>query len=303
MDRAEIAKLASTLLSDIEQGSLPVELLVAKGLTLARAIGDEEAIEWLTYEAVGYDSSKPVAERFAVLTARWDGKSDKGYFGSAVSIANTVATMAHSLEAEKAFQPSGQYAIIQQQEKARQIASWTTTIAPLLAVVSGVKTQLHLFASRVFVEAQFSETSRSIFERYQTGVDKQLASTAASAFEKLPHVFERLQRGEPEAVSHALVSCRRIIDSFADAIFPARAEPVVVDGQPLDCGPAKTKNRIRAYIAGKIKSGSRRERINKNLGSLYDRVSAGVHGDVTMDEAQALVLNTYLLLGEIASVP
>ncbi len=56
-------------------------------------------------------------------------------------------------------------------------------------------------------------------------------------------------------------------------------------------------------MTGRIKSGSRRERINKNLGALYDRVSAGVHADVTIDEAQALVLNTYLLLGEIVSIP
>jgi hypothetical protein len=56
-------------------------------------------------------------------------------------------------------------------------------------------------------------------------------------------------------------------------------------------------------MAGRIKSSSRRDRLNKNLGALYDRVSAGVHADVTVDEAQALVLNTYLLLGEILSVP
>jgi hypothetical protein len=153
------------------------------------------------------------------------------------------------------------------------------------------------------VEAQFSNTSKSIFERYQTGVDAELGSKAASAFEKLPHVFERLQNGEGEAVSHALTSCRRIIDSFADAVFPPRPEPVIIDGPPLDCSAARTKNRIRAFVAGKISSGSRRERINKNLGALYDRVSAGVHSDVTVGEAQALVLNTYLLLGEILLAP
>jgi len=43
--------------------------------------------------------------------------------------------------------------------------------------------------------------------------------------------------------------------------------------------------------------------MNKNLGALYDRVPAGVHSDVAIDEARALVLNTYLLLGEIISLP
>jgi hypothetical protein len=165
-----------------------------------------------------------------------------------------------------------------------------------------VKLQLHLFATRVLAEAQFSETSKSIFDRFQTGVDSALATHAASAFEKLPYVFERLGRQEPEAISHALTSCRRIVDAFADAVFPPRPDPVVIDGQALDCSAARTKNRIRAYVAGKIRSSSRRERINKNLGALYDRVSAGVHSDVTFGEAQALVLNTYMLLGEIVSL-
>lgn len=302
MDKAELAKLAAVLLSDIEGGSLPIEILVAKALTLAKVTADDQAITWLSYEMVGYDSSTPLGENFARLTGRWDGKSDKGYFGPISEIANSVQAMSHTLEVYKAFQPSGDYAMLQQQEKATKVNDWAMAIAPLAAIIPKVKAQLYIFASRVLVEAQFSDTSRTIFERYQVAVDKELASKAAQAFEKLPHVFERLRNGEPEAVSHALTSCRRIIDSFADAVFPARSDPVVVDGQQLDCGAAKTKNRIRAFMAGKIKSSSRRERLNRNLVALYDRVSAGVHADVTIDEAQALVLNTYLLLGEIVSI-
>ena len=35
----------------------------------------------------------------------------------------------------------------------------------------------------------------------------------------------------------------------------------------------------------------------------FDRVSAGVHSDVGADEARALVLQTYLLLGELLLLP
>jgi hypothetical protein len=303
MDKAEVAKLATTLLSDIEGGSLPIEILVTKALALAKVTADDDAITWLTYELAGYDASTPLGETYSRLTGRWDGTSDKGYFGPISAIVTTVQTMSQTLEVHKAFRPTGDFAMVHQNEKVKKVHEWATAIAPLAAIVPKLKAQLHLFASRVLVEAQFSDTSRSIFELYQTAVDKELASKAARAFEKLPHVFERLRNGEPEAVSHALTSCRRIIDSFADAVFPARSDPVEVDGQQLDCSAAKTKNRIRAFMAGKIKSSSRRERLNKNLGALYDRVSAGVHADVTIDEAQALVLNTYLLLGEIVSVP
>jgi hypothetical protein len=211
--------------------------------------------------------------------------------------------MSHVLEAEKQLQPSGDHAIPLQREKVKNVAKWAAAIAPLKKIISDINAQLHMFADRVLIEAQFSDTSKTIFERYQTAVDRALANHAFEAFSKLPHVFERLSNGDPEAISHAMTSCRRIIDGFANSVFPARTEPVSVRGQNLDCAIDKTKNRIRAYIASKITSDSRYERMNRNLGSLYDRVSAGVHSEVTVEEAQALVLNTYLLLGEIVSLP
>ena len=42
--------------------------------------------------------------------------------------------------------------------------------------------------------------------------------------------------------------------------------------------------------------------LRRTLGDLYDRVSTGVHGDVTSDEARFLFLNTYLYLGEVLAL-
>jgi hypothetical protein len=300
MEKAEIAKMAAALISDTEQGTLPIEIVIAKALTLAKVTLNDEAIDWLSYELAGYDVSTPTGAKYAQLTARWDGRSERGFSESASDIAHRVAAANETLEAYKQFSPANVGPL---QEKAKKVNAWAKSIVPLQKVISNINVQLHLFASRVYVEAQFAATSLSIFERFQSQVDKRLMVTAAQVFDKLPFVFERLRNGEAEAISHALTSCRRIIDGFADAIFPARSEPVVVNGQKLDCGADKTKNRIRAFMASRIESDSRRDRINKNLGTLYDRVSAGVHADVAVDEAQALVLNTYLLLGELASLP
>jgi hypothetical protein len=300
----EVARRAEELLAAIESGTVPFDILVAKALGLARDVGDVEAVEWLACEAGGYALSTDVRKRYAMLTDRWDGTSEEHYPGSAAKIAHAVTAMNHALDANKQFEPGASTAsLMLLNQKVKNINTWTTAIQPLEDILSAVRAHLHLFASRILVEAQFSETSRSLFERYQSQVDAQLAAQAATAFEKIPSVFERLQAGEPEAISHALTSCRRIIDSFADAVFPPRPTPVIIDGTELDCGADKTKNRIRAFIASKVSSRSRRDRINRNLASLYDRVSAGVHSDVAVDEAQALVLNTYLLLGELISLP
>ncbi len=299
-DKSEIIRLADALLIALEDPSASFDLLLAKAYRLAEAIGSVECMTWLSYELHGYDSSTLIGRKYAVLTERWDGESEKGYFKSAASIALSVETMTQTLDVHKQFTPSGEWATVQLQNKATQVNNWATAVAPMKAVVSAVRAQILIFASRARAEALFSETSRTIFEEYQLHVDQFLAERAGQAFERFPAVFERLSRRDPEAISHALTTCRRIIDGFADAFFPATEHPVEVEGQMLDCGKEKTKNRIRAYMAQTLPSKSRRDRLNKNLGELYSKVSAGVHADVNVDEARALVLNTYLFLGEIA---
>jgi hypothetical protein len=134
-------------------------------------------------------------------------------------------------------------------------------------------------------------------------VDTLLAATAQTAFARLPQAFERLSAtDDPEAISHALTTSRRVIDSFADAVFPARKEPFQLGQQALDVTAKQTRNRLRAYIYIRTGQGSRYERLSKGLASLYDRVSTGVHSDVDFGEARALVLQTYLFLGEMLTL-
>ena len=57
-------------------------------------------------------------------------------------------------------------------------------------------------------------------------------------------------------------------------------------------------------MTGRIKSGSRRERINKNLGALYDRVSAGVHAAGATSAGLELRPTTLVVFGNpVAGTP
>jgi len=300
MDKTEVLRLSDVLLNDLESSTVSLDLILAKAYRLAEATSNEEAMTWIGYELQGYDTSTATGRKYSRLTQRWDGLSEKGYFQGASGLAQTIEAMTHTLQVHKEFTPSGDYATVQQMEKARQVNEWAASISPMQKIISALKAQILIFVSRTRAEIQFSETSRSIFDEYQREVDRILAAEAGQAFERFPSVFERLRQGDSEAISHALTSCRRIIDAFADAMFPATEETVTVDDQELDCGKDKPRNRLRAYLAKNISSKSRRDRLNKNVGELYSKISAGVHSDVSLDEARALVLNTYLFLGEIA---
>jgi hypothetical protein len=158
------------------------------------------------------------------------------------------------------------------------------------------------FATRIYYEKLFSHQAETIFVQYQNEVDTLLSITAKTAFARLPQAFERLGAGDPESISHALTTCRRVIDSFTDAVFTARADPARIGEQDIKVGAHEIRNRLRAYVYGHMGQGSRYERLNRAISSLYDRVSTGVHADVSVGEARALVLQTYLLLGEILAL-
>jgi hypothetical protein len=111
--------------------------------------------------------------------------------------------------------------------------------------------------------------------------------------------MDRLAEGDQESISQALTTCRRIIELFADSIYPPTDETIELGGNTLKLDASRHQNRINAYIHTKTNSQSVKHRLRQNLANLHDRISSGVHNDVSADEARSLFLNTYLFLGEI----
>lgn len=180
------------------------------------------------------------------------------------------------------------------------MATTTTEIHSLSGIRSRVLNQLHRFAANTYYELAFSGAAESVFEGFRNDVDQRLAAIASGASGRFPSVSERLATGDSEAISHAMTSCRRIIDAFADAVYPPREEPLTANGREIQLGPSHHLNRLTVFVQDHCSSTSRYDRLRKTLREIYTRVSAGVHSDVTADEARALYVQTYLTIGEIA---
>jgi len=299
LNRSEhIFQLAQELLEDIELRKLSGETLILKATRLARLVNSEKIQSWLQYELRGYTSKDELALEYISKTGRWINHQEKtGYFGPLAT--QESAMQAAEIQLKQMRLPDSVFAAPIITDFTRKMTALTQQIQVHSTIKSKVISLLHEFVSGVYYEKAFSGLAENIFESYKRGIDATIAEKCGDVLSKLPYVYDRLRDADSEAVSQGLTTCRRIIEAFADAIYPPTEEKVQLGENTLKLDSSKHLNRINVYISQKINSKSRRERLRHSLSDLYSRICTGVHSEVSPQEAQALLLSTYLFLGEV----
>jgi hypothetical protein len=297
-----ILELARELLDDIELGRGDAERLLLKASRLARWVGSDDIQKWIGFEMGGY-YDEPVALRYMGLTGRWtDYEKKQGHWGPLAQQEAQVIAETARLAAMRIPDSSGEWANVAIQSVTNAMTVCSSNIAKFSAIRSRVLAQLHKFVSGVYYQLEFDNLSESIFEAYKTEVDSLIQKSCGDVLQKIPSVMSRLADEDEESISQALTTCRRIIDAFADSVYPPTDAKIVLGGAELSLDASKHKNRLNVYISERTKSTSRQQKLGQNLSNLYARVSVGVHNDVTAEEARSLFLNTYLFLGEVLSL-
>ena len=295
--------LAEELLTDIELSRLPAGQLALKAARLARLAGNPHSQWWLMYETKGYNSTEQLSLEMMGITGRWtDQEKKQGYYGPLSQIDDQVTAIKAELDAFKMTELSGDKAVVVLYRITQRRDALSTELRRVQFVRNRVLGLLHQFTEAVYYELLFGHAAEGIFEKYRSHIDVALSGTALEALRKFPKAYERLAEGDREAISQAMTTCRRIVEAFADSVAPPESDPAEIDGQKLDMGPGKYKNRLNVYVARKTTSSSRRQRLRETLSNLHDRACAGVHDDVTPDEARALILSTYVYLGEVSEL-
>jgi len=167
---------------------------------------------------------------------------------------------------------------------------------------------LHRWASDTLIALELGNAAETIFEAARVEVDRFVRASVPKAAEQLVAVHERMRERTAESFSQALTSCRRLISSVADAVFPPQAQPYVDGrGRQRTVGEEQHKNRLLAFIETQVTSGSTKtilaaqlEHLAARLDATYEKACKGVHDDVSEDEARLVVLETYLFLAEVA---
>jgi hypothetical protein len=298
-----IIELSKEIIDNIELSKIEGQALLLKATRLARYVDNEETRKWLRFEMQGYNSTDETSLKFMGKTGRWTDKEKlEGYWIPLSQIESAVEAQKQKLSLIRIPDTSGDRAVFVIDRVTNQMNSATQSISKLGGIKSRVVSLIHDFATNAYYQKTFDNVAESIFDNYKSDIDNLIAESSGDVLNQIPSVINRLSEGNSESISQALNTCRRIIDSFANYIFPATDNTIEIGGNTLSLKQDKVLNRINAYIHQNLTSDSRKKKLRQNLSNLYERVSAGVHSDVDAYEAKSLFFNTYLLLGELLTI-
>jgi hypothetical protein len=183
----------------------------------------------------------------------------------------------------------------------------STQIGQLEVVLSRLRRRVWDFLIRTEVEIAWGSSNAEVFDRYRQAVDSRLRGLAPRALEQLESSYRRLREGDAEARSQALLACRRILKTIADVLYPPRDAPAVdAEGTQHEVGDKDDLNRLWQFVSeqsGKSKSRQLMKVSITDTGNrvdaLYDLASKGVHDEVSVEEVDQAVIQTYLLVGDL----
>lgn len=302
-ERDEALRLADELLADIDLDRTTVDKQVLKASRLARLVGDERAVDWLSSERGGY--SRDQVGNFYWRATQRGSQEEKDYiYSGAVQLAPFVHTLEDELSRMTLPNLSGEFVAVAIRETRSHIASIRNHVVRHQRVLSSVSMLIHDFASRQYHALRFASHQEGMFERAKSEIDSLLGGLDQESLRKIESAYSNLVAGDPEAIAAAMNSIRRLMDGFADVVFPPVDEPrTSPDGQQVRLGSEQRLNRVKAYIDDHAQSASRATRLKRAISDIYGRVSTGVHKEVSRTEGEHLFLATYVLLGEVLTLP
>jgi hypothetical protein len=317
---SETRTVASDLLQKIETSDLPIERHLSQAKRLARLLRDTDAQTWLDLEISGYkegfnEQNLGNCRQYAKAAGRIT-KEGKYYLTSLPRLEAACAADRQRVENASPKPSTGtaeNYLVAgaTTQMLHDQIAVLNSVKEAYLKNVelfSSLKAAIHSYVTDTLIAIEFGDVAESIFDALRHDVDTFIRSHSPKSAEKLVAIAERMAEGSIEAHAKALTSCRRLLMTVVDSVFPpSYTDWVDGTGKNRKVGPENYKNRLAAFIESQLKSETTRtilenelEHLCSRLDAVYEKTCKGVHTNVSAEEARLAIIEAYIFIGEIA---
>ncbi|BDZ69750.1 hypothetical protein [Methanobacterium petrolearium] len=309
----KILELIQEAFDDLENPEVPLSSVIRKTIRIANLINDEEAKKWLqlNLNTVKIDATKKpetIIEKYKIspieadkyLTERiihdYDSetlelKNEKELITLGIpGIENIIKV--HNKLAKKNFRLELKMHFITDE---------------FSSILLKNRNRIHEFLTNTERKLIYDQINFKIFDNNRKYVDSKLSLIAPDALNKFITAYKRINEKDIESRSQALLSCRRILKSVADNIYPPHEEFIKgTDGKERKLTDDKYINRILQFVTENSKGSAEKglsiaeiEYLGNKLNKIDDLASKGVHSDVSEFEVNQCVIQTYLVIGDI----
>lgn len=336
-----IQNLISETIATVESNNISLSIVIRKCIRIARLRNDYLNLWWLEWEMVNITNEN---ERLKILreilshfpkesyeyfkknlTAEWvkereivtidsEGKIHSGDSVIAKGVGEIELDYRNFHEIVKDSQtPSGLHPIdlyFVDQSRSNQRIIARTMASSIQAVLERIKQRAHDFLSESEKQLIYGQLHADIFEQNRQYVDLKLGQLCPEAVMKFNEAYQRLKNNTPESRAQALTSCRRLLKSLADQLYPPSDNQITgVDGKLRALTEKKYISRLWQYVFEQIGHSASSELLfaqvqdlGNRLDRLYDLTNKGVHDEVSEFEVNQCVIQTYLLIGDLIRI-
>ncbi len=194
---------------------------------------------------------------------------------------------------------------------AAQAGEWTAEfegvqkLADHREVVERIRTWVFGYLTRVECQLEASDTVSATLARHRTTVDRLLDRVVPDVRDQLQAALRTARsRGDSESRSQVLTTCRRVLTTIADHVYPASTSPHISgDGTARTVSAGAYRNRILAALEEGDTGGQAFAAALEDFACRLERLDSlsqkGVHASVSEHEMEFGLAQTYFLAGEL----
>jgi hypothetical protein len=168
--------------------------------------------------------------------------------------------------------------------------------------LSYINKYCYSYISSLIDKLKYSGTVKSSFDLLKDAVDDKFLEINPELAEQLMLAFKAISSNNKEEWSQALTTCRRLLESLADNLYPANDK--VINNRTFKQN--QYVNRLWQFMHEAIQSDTNKTLAKAHvdyLGSWLERnnkaTNKGVHDEVTQLEATKFVFHIYLMLADL----
>lgn len=316
------------VIDGIEDSTITTESALLQCSKIARLTNDEENLIWLQYEYGGYpknNDGRVISDAWSIAYKKGRGYQKDGKLYIFTELASeleekiTAQQKAVGNFTTNGASVSGELALLAMDRLTTNVHRSTITMVADVAIaqkrLASLKAQYYEYALKKHIELNFGNVATDVFARYREQVDLAFSELSKETLLKLQAIEGKINSGNPEMYSQALTTCRRLFESTAVELFskhfPDYKDKVykTKSGAEIDVSGNHYKNKLSAVIEKLEDKSMKKTLVGSNVIYLLDWIDnlsnlqcEGVHSDITKEDAERCILQTYMCLGDVLTL-